>query len=115
LREDAAALSDEANRLLRLASANPPPTLGKRWDKPARLNVDVLTSAPAAVRRRALRQWISQARGDLRRLEMVHLVAVDGLIEGNRGGRIAELPDGGRVVRKHGWLELDARVNGKKG
>jgi tRNA(Ile)-lysidine synthase len=112
LREDAGALSDEANRLLQLAEL--PQTAGKRWDKSARLNVGVLATAPAAVRRRALRQWISQARGDLRRLEMVHLVAVDGLIEGNRGGRTAELPDGGKVVRKQGWLELDVRVNGKK-
>jgi tRNA(Ile)-lysidine synthase len=112
LREDAGALSDEANKLLRLASRQ---TLGKKWDNPAPLNVEVLASAPAAVRRRALRQWISQGRGDLRRLEMVHLMAVDSLIEGNRGGRIAELPDGGKVVRKRGWLELDARVNGKKG
>jgi tRNA(Ile)-lysidine synthase len=112
LREDAGALSDEAGKLLRLAS---PQTLGEKQDNPARLNVNVLATAPAAVRRRALRQWIARGRGDLRRLEMVHLVAVDRLIEGDRGGRIAELPDGGKVVRKRGWLELDARVNGKKG
>jgi tRNA(Ile)-lysidine synthase len=111
LREDAGALSNEANKLLRLAS---PQILGKKRDNPARLNVDVLASAPPAVRRRALRQWISQGRGDLRRLEMVHLLAVDSLIQGNRGGRIAELPDGGKVVRKRQWLELDARLNGKK-
>ncbi|MDQ3175733.1 MAG: TilS substrate-binding domain-containing protein, partial [Acidobacteriota bacterium] len=110
LREDARALSEEANKLLRLAS---PKILGKT--NPARVNVDILASAPAAVRRRALRQWISHGRGDLRRLEMVHLVAVDSLIEGNRGGRIAELPDGGKVVRKRGWLELDVRAKGKKG
>jgi tRNA(Ile)-lysidine synthase len=120
LREDAGALSDEANKLLRLASGETltlrgAEKLGERRDNPARLSVEVLASAPAAVRRRALRQWISQGRGDLRRLEMVHLVAVDRLIAGNRGGRIAELPDGGKVVRKRGWLELDARVNGKKG
>ncbi|MCM3874627.1 MAG: tRNA lysidine(34) synthetase TilS [Pyrinomonadaceae bacterium] len=119
LREDAGALSDEASKLLRLASGETlnlksAETLRERWDNPARLSVEVLASAPAAVRRRALRQWISQGRGDLRRLEMVHLVAVDRLIEGNRGGRIAELPDGGKVVRKRGWLELDARFNGKK-
>lgn len=112
LREDAGALSDEARKLLTRAS---PLTSGKEPDNPAPLNVDVLASAPAAVRRRALRQWISQGRGDLRRLEMVHLMAVDSLIEGNRGGRIAELPDGGKVVRKREWLELDARRNGKKG
>ena len=115
LREDAGALSDEANKLLRLASPQTPQTLRKKGDNPERLNVVVLASAPAAVRRRALRQWISKGRGDLRRLEMVHLVAVDNLIEGNRGGRIAELPDGGKVVRKRGWLELEERLNGKKG
>ncbi len=112
LREDAGALSDEANKLLGLAST---PLMDKRQDNPSRLNVDVLASAPAAVRRRALRQWIFQGQGHLRRLEMVHLLAVDRLIAGNRGGRIAELPDGGKVVRKRGWLELDARMNGKKG
>lgn len=115
LREDAGVLSDEASRLLMLASSQTPQTLRKKGDKPERLNVDILAAAPAAVRRRALRHWISQGRGDLRRLEMVHLMAVDRLIEGNRGGRIAELPDGGKVVRRKGWLELDARVNGKKG
>lgn len=113
LREDAGALSDEANKLLKLAS---PQLLNKKEEtNPPPLSVDVLASAPPAVRRRALRQWISQGRGDLRRMEMVHLLAVDSLIEGNRGGRIAELPDGGRVVRKRGWLELDGVVNGKKG
>jgi tRNA(Ile)-lysidine synthase len=115
LREDAGALSDEANKLLTLASAETPQTLRKKEGNPEPLNVEVLAAAPAAVRRRTLRQWISQGRGDLRRLEMVHLIAVDRLIEGNRGGRIAELPDGGKVVRKRGWLELEARMNGKKG
>jgi tRNA(Ile)-lysidine synthase len=115
LREDAGALTNQANELLTLASAKAPQTLRKKWDNSARLNVNVLATAPVAVRRRALRQWISQGRGDLHRVEMVHLVAVDKLIEGNRGGRIAELPDGGTVVRKRGWLELAARANGKKG
>lgn len=113
LREDASALSDEANKLLKLAS----PRLSRKKGEtnPPPLNVDVLAGAPAAVRRRALRQWISEGRGDLRRLEMVHLMAVDGLIEGNRGGRIVELPDGAKVVRKRGWLELDGRLESRKG
>lgn len=113
LREDAGALSEEANKLLKLASPRLPRKKGET--NPPPLNVDVLASAPAAVRRRALRHWISQGRGDLRRLEMVHLMAVDGLIEGNRGGRTAELPDGARVVRRRGWLELDSKLESKKG
>ena len=106
LREDAATLSAEATELLKLAEV-------KQQDKKGEtnvlsLNVVVLSSAPPAVRRRALRLWISQARGDLRRLEMTHLMAVERLTVGNRGGRIAELPDGAKVVRKRGLLEIHA-------
>ncbi len=109
LREDAGALSDEAKRLLELASTR---QSGKKGEtNVAPLNVDVLASAPSAVRRRALRLWILQGRGDLRRLEMIHLVAVESLIDGNRGGHIAELPNGARVVRKRGLLELNRGLN----
>lgn len=113
LREDAAALSAEANQLVKLATIRPPGEKGETNVLP--LDVDVLASAPPAVRRRALRLWISSGRGDLRRLEMTHLVAVERLTEGNRGGRIAELPSGARVVRKRGWLELDLSLIRKKG
>jgi tRNA(Ile)-lysidine synthase len=113
LREDAAALSSEANKLLELATTRQSEKVTET--NVASLNVDVLASAPSAVRRRALRLWIFQGRGDLRRLEMIHLVAVDRLIDGNRGGRIAELPDGARVVRRRGWLQLDRGLDKKKG
>jgi tRNA(Ile)-lysidine synthase len=104
LREDAEALANEANKLLELAAGS---SNGKKSkSKMASLDVHILAAAPAAVRRRALRRWISLERGTLRRVEMVHLAAVDRLIEGGRGGRIAELPDGTRVVRKRGRLEL---------
>jgi tRNA(Ile)-lysidine synthase len=104
LREDADALSNEANKLLELATGSS--NRKKSKSKMASLDVHILAGAPAAVRRRALRRWISLERGDLRRVEMVHLAAVDRLIEGGRGGRIAELPAGARVVRKRGRLEL---------
>lgn len=107
LREDAGALTEEANQLLESAHVNQTPKKDKT--KVASLNVHVLAEAPAAVRRRALRQWILQQCGDLRRVEMVHLEAVDRLIQGGRGGRIAELPDGARVIRERGWLKLDGR------
>ncbi|MGH9967871.1 MAG: tRNA lysidine(34) synthetase TilS [Pyrinomonadaceae bacterium] len=112
LREDAKALSEEANKLLELASEQRSPKR-RKTDVPP-LNVHVLAAAPAAVRRRALRQWISDGRGDLRRLEMVHLAAVDRLIEGKLGGRIAELPDGAKVVRRRGWLEFNGRLGREK-
>jgi tRNA(Ile)-lysidine synthetase-like protein len=64
------------------------------------LRVDVLAAGASAVRRRAIRQWLARARGDLRRVELAHVVAVERLLEGERGGRVVELPGGGRVERR---------------
>jgi tRNA(Ile)-lysidine synthase len=99
LREDAAALAIEAEKLLAAASL--------RQTAPAPpLRVDVLRTAPTAVRRRALRLWIARARGSLRRLGLAHLLAIERLLEGARGGRVAELPGGGTIERRRGWIEI---------
>ncbi|HEV7683622.1 MAG TPA: tRNA lysidine(34) synthetase TilS [Pyrinomonadaceae bacterium] len=102
LNEDAAALAEEADRLLQLAQV---PQKNSETTTPS-LSVSVLLQKPPAVRRRALREWILRGRGNLKRLEMVHLVAVEKLLTGERGGRIAELPDGMKVTRKQGVLQL---------
>jgi tRNA(Ile)-lysidine synthase len=79
--------------------------LGEREDGCAwPLRVDVLAAALPALRRRALRQWLARGRGGLRRLEFTHLLAVEKLLEGTRGGRVAELPGGSRVERQRGLL-----------
>jgi tRNA(Ile)-lysidine synthase len=104
LRDDANVLNRSADSLLQMAYDGAA-TNKTETDAPA-LSVNVLARAAAAVRRRALRRWVAQARGDLRRLEMVHLLGVEKLLEGNRGGRTAELPGGGRVMRRKGRLEL---------
>jgi tRNA(Ile)-lysidine synthase len=70
------------------------------------LRVDVLASAPRALRLRALREWIAAGRGGVRRLELVHLEAVERLLEGGRGGRRVELPGGATVERRRGKLRL---------
>lgn len=103
LREDSAVLSENAADLLKTASVQT--NDGKNKTVVPTLNVQVLSTAPAALRRRALREWIANARGDARRLEMVHLVAVERLLEGAAGGRVVELPSGGRVTRRRGRLE----------
>ncbi|HEV7798699.1 MAG TPA: tRNA lysidine(34) synthetase TilS [Pyrinomonadaceae bacterium] len=140
LHEDAVALAAEANRLLELAAQNPEkprspiiregsvPRQSKAlanarasaWvathgetNSPS-LSVSVLLQSPAAVRRRALREWILQSRGNLNRVEMVHLVAVEKLLSGERGGRVAELPDGMMVTRRRGMLELSNKKRLKK-
>lgn len=103
LREDASALNASAAELL--AAASVPATAG---DAPL-LSVKVLSAASPSLRRRALRQWIAAGRGDLRRLETAHLLAVEGLIEGERGGRTIELPGGATVTRRRGQLRLNVR------
>lgn len=94
LRDDAVVLASVAEELLRAASESTAPETS-----PPPLRVEVLRRAPTAVRRRALRQWIALGRGDTRRLELVHLSAVEALLEGERGGRVALLPGGASVKR----------------
>jgi tRNA(Ile)-lysidine synthase len=111
LREDSSALEAAATRLLAAASAHTEGEGASVKDqalKPAMqsLRVTVLAQAPAAVRRRALRQWLAHGRGDLRRLESVHLLAVDRLLFGATGGRVALLPGGAAVERRRGFLHL---------
>jgi len=95
-------LSDQAGQLLKLALAEQPNNIETRL--PA-LNVKVLLQAPAALRRRALRQWLGEARGNLQRLEMSHLLAVEKLLTG-RGGKVVELPGGFRVTRNGQFLKV---------
>jgi tRNA(Ile)-lysidine synthase len=111
LNEDAAALSDEARGLLELALQN---SAGNNETSLPSLNVKVLLQSPAAIRRRALREWIRRSRGDLRRVEMVHLIAVEKLLQGGQGGRVAELPGGMKVTRRQGMLDLSHKKGLKK-
>ena len=103
LREDGAVLFNDSGALLRQAVVS---TQQDETETPA-LDVKVLANAPPALRRRALREWLSQVRGNTRRIEMVHLLAVEKLLEGNTGGRVVELPRGGRVRRRRDRLEYE--------
>lgn len=104
LREDSLALDQGASRLLEL-SIEPDSGTAKGKKMGTFLRLDLLCLAPAALRRRALRLWIGRCRGDLKRLERVHIVALEGLLLGDRGGRVIELPGGARVSRKLGLLQ----------
>lgn len=109
LREDRAVLFNDAGELLQRASLADGDADDETKAPP--LNVKLLANEPPALRRRALRQWLSQARGSARRLEMVHLLAVEKLLEGNTGGRTVELPGGGRVKRVKNRLEFEPKNN----
>ncbi len=104
LREDSEELVERATDLL-LSAVIPP---SKPQSKLTPLDVNILAKASSPVRRRALRQWISENQGHTRRLEMAHLRAVEKLLLGNSGGRVVELPDGARVRRRQGRLEFEA-------
>ncbi|HYY56507.1 MAG TPA: tRNA lysidine(34) synthetase TilS [Pyrinomonadaceae bacterium] len=104
LREDASALEMAAAELL--AAASEADAAGECVPP---LRVEVLRRAPVALSRRALRQWIARGRGDLRRLEMAHLLAVEKLLAGERGGRVAELPGGASITRRRGLLHFNAK------
>jgi tRNA(Ile)-lysidine synthase len=109
LREDRAVLASGSDQLLQRASLDPQENEGET-EVPA-LNVKLLANQPPALRRRALREWVAKARGGTRRLEMVHLLAVEKLLEGSAGGRTVELPGGGRVRRSKNRLEFESENN----
>ena len=104
LREDGAVLFDNSDALLRRASVS----YDKDETKTPVLDVKLLANSPVALRRRALRHWLSEARGSTRRLEMVHLLAVEKLLDGSAGGKVVELPGGGRVRRRRNRLEFES-------
>lgn len=53
---------------------------------------------------RALRQWLEAMRGDLRRLDLKHVEAIERLISSRKSGRRIELPSGETVLKKDGKL-----------
>lgn len=71
-----------------------------------RLNFPPLLALHPAVRRRVLRQWLGQARGDLRRIGTSHLLALDDLLRQGEGGSYIELPGHARVYREGKELKL---------
>jgi tRNA(Ile)-lysidine synthase len=107
LREDGAVLFNNSGALLQQAVVSSEESGDENETSTPRLDVKVLAKAPPALRRRALREWLTEARGSARRLEMVHLLAVEKLLEGNAGGRVVELPQGGRVRRRKNRLEFE--------
>jgi tRNA(Ile)-lysidine synthase len=107
LREDGIALDGAAARLLELAAQSVNAAPDDKGGPPA-LRIDLLTLAHPALRRRALRRWLTQFRGDLKRVERAHIQAVESLLFGNHGGRTVELPGGSKVSRKSGFIRFHA-------
>jgi len=103
LREDNLALEVAAARLLELSLQ---PREKRRGNS---LRIDLLRVAPIALRRRALRLWLAQHRGDLIRIERVHIAAIENLLASTKSGRAIELPGGATAFRKDGMLHYRRR------
>ena len=106
LREDNSALDAAAGRLLEYSGATPS---SPNQNQASAIRADLLRIAQPALRRRALRQWLSANRGDLRRLERAHISAIENLLFSPKSGRLVELPGGGVVTRKAGCLHYDGK------
>lgn len=80
-------------------------------DDGLRLDRQLLLALPEALRGRVLREALRQVRGDLRRLEAVHLRAVTDMLLGERSQAQLDLP-GCWVARRYGslWLRKEAAV-----
>ena len=72
---------------------------GPDEDDGARLNIPYLQPIHTAIRRRMLRQWIFNVRGNLERIDSKHLAAIERLISSGQSGRRVELP-GHWIVRR---------------
>jgi len=68
------------------------------------LNLKDLKDVFPSMRRTILRGWLKDNRGNLRRLELKHIEAVEKLIFSRKSGKIVELPDGESVLKKNGKL-----------
>lgn len=113
LRDDGDALDESAKALLERSGAKDAtgecadaPDASAAPAAPSVLSVRVLRAAPAAIRRRALRQWIAAHAGHLRRIEAGHVAALEKLLQGERGGRTVELPGGLEVKRRRQEIRL---------
>jgi tRNA(Ile)-lysidine synthase len=105
LREDNSALDAAVGRLLEYSGV----TASSSNQKQATIRADLLRIAQPALRRRALRQWLSINRGDLRRLERAHIAAIENLLFSPKSGRLVELPGGGVVTRRAGCLHFEGK------
>ncbi len=110
LRDDNAALERAAARLIEYSDA----TGSNSNQKQTAIRADLLRIARPAVRKRALRQWLAANRGDLRRLERVHISAIENLLFSPKSGRVVEIPGGATVTRKAGCLHYAGMKRAKR-
>lgn len=68
------------------------------------LKISDLKDLFPSMRRQILREWLREARGNLRSLDANHLAAVENLICSRKSGNTVQLPSGETVLKKQGRL-----------
>ncbi|MFC4373028.1 tRNA lysidine(34) synthetase TilS [Nocardia halotolerans] len=119
LREDGAVLDMYAAELLRAARSERPEAQqsaaapsGTGDTCPSTLSIEILATAPPALRRRAVRAWLTEQ--GISGLMNAHLQAIDELVRNWRGQGGVAVAGGGRahrlvVAREHGTLTVRAQ------
>lgn len=74
------------------------------------LMVRELKNVFPSMRRLAVREWLKNRRGDLRRLSAKHFEAIENLILSRKSGSIIELPGNEVVIKKNGKLFYEKRT-----
>jgi len=76
----------------------------KSKDQTENLLLKDLKDVFPSIRRLVLRDWLKNNRGNLRRLELKHIEAIEKLMFSRKSGRIVELPNGEKILKKDGKL-----------
>lgn len=63
-----------------------------------------LKSMSKSMRMQTLRNWLEVKRGNLRQIDLKHLEAIERLILSRKSGKIIELPNGEKVLKKKGII-----------
>jgi tRNA(Ile)-lysidine synthase len=69
-----------------------------------KLDLSRLKTLSKLMRIQVLRSWLKESRGHLKQLDLKHFEAIEYLIFSKKSGRIIELPDGEKVLKKDGKL-----------
>ncbi len=81
-----------------------PPLVQNRTEGTLSLHLPSLGSLPSPLRLQCIRRAIEEVQGDLRRISLPHIMAVEKLLESKEPNRRVDLPRGLRVIRAYDLL-----------
>jgi tRNA(Ile)-lysidine synthase len=109
LREDAEQLADRRQRTAKDSFSQKQDEIAEKKEVKNKSQIENLSFKDLkdvfpSMRRIIIRDWLKRNRGNLRRLQLSHIEAVERLIFSRKSGREIELPGGETVIKKAGKL-----------